>query len=189
MANTVSVLLAYSSREGQTRKIMKRIAERLQEHGLKSELLDVQQVRGVMDIMKYQCVVVAGSIHYGHYSSHFRRFLKRHIQQLKQCHSVFFSVNLTARRAERNTALSSPYVRRVLKTLDWQPSISDVFAGALRYRSYPWYDSMMIRLIMAMMKGPTDTSKDYDFTPWERVDALADRMVSEFSLTPESGME
>jgi menaquinone-dependent protoporphyrinogen oxidase len=42
-----------------------------------------------------------------------------------------------------------------------------VFAGALRYPRYRWYDRFMIRLIMKMTGGETDTVKKW-FIPTGR---------------------
>ncbi len=46
---------------------------------------------------------------------------------------------------------------------------SAVFAGALRYPRYRWYDRFMIRLIMKMTGGETDTSKEVVYTDWKQV--------------------
>jgi menaquinone-dependent protoporphyrinogen oxidase len=44
-----------------------------------------------------------------------------------------------------------------------------VFAGALLYSRYAWHERLIIRLIMWITNGPTDTSRDVDFTDWDRV--------------------
>ena len=44
-----------------------------------------------------------------------------------------------------------------------------MFAGALRYPRYSWYDRVMIRLIMKMTGGETDTSKEVVYTDWKQV--------------------
>jgi menaquinone-dependent protoporphyrinogen oxidase len=46
--------------------------------------------------------------------------------------------------------------------------MSAVFAGALRYPRYRWYDRFMIRLIMKMTGGETDTRKEVVYTDWRR---------------------
>ena len=44
-----------------------------------------------------------------------------------------------------------------------------VIAGALRYPRYRWYDRFMIKLIMKMSGGETDTRKEVVYTDWEQV--------------------
>jgi menaquinone-dependent protoporphyrinogen oxidase len=48
-----------------------------------------------------------------------------------------------------------------------------VFAGALRYPRYRWYDRFMIRLIMKMTGGETDTRKEVVYTDWQQVSRFA----------------
>lgn len=55
----------------------------------------------------------------------------------------------------------------------WQPQQLAVFAGKIDYPRYGWFDKMMIRFIMRMTKGPTDTSGTYEFTDWDKVDEFA----------------
>ena len=57
------------------------------------------------------------------------------------------------------------------KTTITKPEIAliAVFAGALRYPRYRWYDRFMIRLIMKMTGGETDTRKEVVYTDWQQV--------------------
>ena len=87
--------------------------------------------------------------------------------------SAFFSVNLVARKAEKRTPQTNNYTRKFLMQSPWRPDISAVFAGALRYPRYGWLDKMMIRLIMKMTGGETDTSKEVVYTDWQQVTSFA----------------
>ncbi len=60
------------------------------------------------------------------------------------------SVNLVARKPEKRTPQTNSYTRKFLLNSPWQPQSCAVFAGALRYPRYSWYDRFMIRLIMKM---------------------------------------
>jgi menaquinone-dependent protoporphyrinogen oxidase len=79
---------------------------------------------------------------------------------------AFFSVNL-ARKPEKRTPQTNSYTRKFLLNSPWQPQRCAVFAGALRYPRYRWYDRFMIRLIMKMTGGETDTSKEVVYTDWQ----------------------
>ncbi|GAB7205818.1 hypothetical protein OS21_23100 [Dickeya oryzae] len=48
-----------------------------------------------------------------------------------------------------------------------------VFAGALRYPRYRWFDRVMIQLIMRMTGGETDSTKEIEYTDWEQVARFA----------------
>ena len=51
----------------------------------------------------------------------------------------------------------------------WQPQLQAVFAGALRYSKYRWFDRRMIQFIMKLTGGVTDTSQDIEYTDWAKV--------------------
>ena len=52
-----------------------------------------------------------------------------------------------------------------------------VFAGKIDYPKYNFIDKQMIRLIMWITKGPTNTSGTYEFTDWDKVDSFAKNVI------------
>lgn len=81
----------------------------------------------------------------------------------------FYSVNLVARKPEKRTPQTNSYARKFLMSSQWRPDRCAVIAGALRYPRYRWYDRFMIKLIMKMSGGETDTRKEVVYTDWEQV--------------------
>lgn len=57
----------------------------------------------------------------------------------------------------------------------WKPTLIGVFAGALYYPRYGWFDKTMIKFIMSMTGGETDTTKEVEYTNWEKVALFADK--------------
>lgn len=80
-----------------------------------------------------------------------------------------YSVNLVARKPEKRTPQTNSYARKFLMNSQWRPDRCAVIAGALRYPRYRWYDRFMIKLIMKMSGGETDTRKEVVYTDWEQV--------------------
>jgi len=78
-----------------------------------------------------------------------------------------------ARKPEKSSPQTNSYTRKFLMNSPWQPDRCAVFAGALRYPRYTWYDRIMIRLIMKMTGGETDTRKEVVYTDWSRVSEFA----------------
>lgn len=78
-------------------------------------------------------------------------------------------VNLVARKPEKRTPQTNSYARKFLMSSQWRPDRCAVIAGALRYPRYRWYDRFMIKLIMKMSGGETDTRKEVVYTDWEQV--------------------
>lgn len=54
--------------------------------------------------------------------------------------------------------------------MKWKPTHIEVIAGALLYLRYKPFDRLMIRFIMKITKGETDTSKEYEYTDWQQVE-------------------
>lgn len=168
----MKTLILFSSRDGQTREIAAFIRSELKEQGIESDLVNLHRTEEI-HWDTYSAVVIGASIRYGHFHSSLNAFVKKHFQTLNGMPSAFFSVNLVARKAEKRTPQTNNYTRKFLMQSPWRPDISAVFAGALRYPRYGWLDKMMIRLIMKMTGGETDTSKEVVYTDWQQVTSFA----------------
>ena len=70
---------------------------------------------------------------------------------------------------KKNTPSTNPYVIKFMKQTDWEPTNVGVFAGKVDYPNYGFFDKYVIKLIMFITKGPTDTSISYEFTNWQKV--------------------
>ncbi|MDW6002438.1 menaquinone-dependent protoporphyrinogen IX dehydrogenase [Vibrio mangrovi] len=166
------VLCLYSTREGQTKKIVEYIVERLE--GYQCEYVDLHQFP-TLDLALYDKVLVAASIRYGRLHKALYQFIESHHHQLDKSKAAFICINLTARKEEQNkdTPEGSVYVQTFLRKSFWQPEMIGVFAGALRYPRYRFFDRIMIRFIMMMTGGETDTSKEVEYTNWDKVKKFA----------------
>jgi menaquinone-dependent protoporphyrinogen oxidase len=49
--------------------------------------------------------------------------------------------------------------------------------GALRYTQYGFLKRFLMKQISRRHNGPTDTSRDYEFTDWQRVDRFVERVL------------
>ena len=60
----------------------------------------------------------------------------------------------------------------------WRPTIERSFAGGVPYTRYRLWVRWMIKMISRRSGGPTDTSRDYDFTDWPAVAQFAKQFAS-----------
>lgn len=171
----MKALILYSSRDGQTREIASYIANKLKEQ----QECDVMNIllADAIDWSKYDRVLIGASIRYGHFHPKVEKFVKGHLGEISKRPSGFFSVNLTARKPEKRTPQTNAYTRKFLLASPWQPDCCAVFAGALRYPRYGFFDRIMIQFIMRMTGGETDASKEVEYTDWEQ----AGRFAHEFA--------
>lgn len=170
----MKALILYSSRDGQTQAIAFYIANKLQDT-LNCDVISLQQADDV-DLTQYQQILIGASVRYGRFHPALKKFVKRNATLLNHIPSAFFATNLTARKPEKRSPQTNAYTRKFLLSSPWQPKQCAVFAGALRYPRYRWLDRVMIRLIMKITGGETDTSKEVEYTDWQQVD----RFTQEF---------
>lgn len=172
MKNT---LVIYSSIDGHTKKISAKIAEYLSEKE-NVDLVSLSEVT-TLSLKNYQQIIIGASIRYGNYRKDLFEFIDKNLEDLNEKENAFFSVNVVARKNEKNSAESNPYVNKFLKTTKWKPKNIDVFAGVVDYPAYNFFDKFMIRLIMRMTSGPTDTKARFEFTDWDRVKRFAEGLI------------
>ena len=172
MKNT---LIVYSSIDGHTKKISTKIAEYLSESN-NVDLASLLEAK-TLSLKNYQQIIIGASIRYGNYRKDLFEFIEKNLDDLNEKENAFFSVNVVARKSEKNTAESNPYVNKFLKASKWKPKNLDVFAGVVDYPVYNFFDKFMIKLIMWITNGPTDTKARFEFTDWERVKGFAEDLI------------
>ena len=164
-------LIIYSSTDGQTIKICKRIMSIIGD----CKIVSIDEAKNE-NLSKYGKVIVGASIRYGKHKPELYEYISENCDHLIDINASFFSVNVVARKPEKNTPLTNPYVQKFLSISQWHPSLIGVFAGKIDYPRYGLIDKFMIRLIMWITKGPTDTKNVYEFTNWDDVDSFAKKI-------------
>lgn len=170
--------IIYSSVDGQTLKICKRLNAYFNEQQIQTALYSIDEFNG--DLSSFHILIIGASIRYGKHNDKVFEFIQHNKDALNGIKTAFFSVNLVARKAEKNQADTNPYLIKFLKKIDWKPDYLDVFAGKLDYKSYPFMDRMMIKLIMKITKGPTKSDKPIEFTDWKRVDSFGLKITENY---------
>ena len=162
------ILIIYSSTDGQTRKISESMQQTLQAENVIVKLVSISTV--CADNLKQSDVVVIGaSVRYGKHKKEVFEFVLQHKALLTRIPTAFFSVSLIARKSNRDTPETNPYIKKFMVAADWTPTLSAVFAGKLNYPKYGFLDRLMIRLIMYLTNGPTDPNVVKEYTDWSKV--------------------
>jgi menaquinone-dependent protoporphyrinogen oxidase len=167
-----SVLLVCSSTDGQTRKICERLRRIMQDAGDTVTLTMIEQA-GEVAPAAFERAVVGARIRYGRTDARVIGYANRHAAALNAMPSAFFSVNIVARKPDKNRADTNPYVQAFLRRVAWRPQSVEVFAGKLDYPRYGALDRLIIRFIMWLTGGPTAPDAVVEFTDWQRVDEFA----------------
>jgi menaquinone-dependent protoporphyrinogen oxidase len=170
------VLILYSTTDGHTVEICKRLTATIEQAGDSVELVNL--LGGpTLEGREFDKIVIGASIRYGKHQPAVYDFIKKNKDTLEAHPNALFSVNVVARKPEKNTPETNPYLQKFLRQIDWQPQNLGVFAGKISYPDYGFVDKQMIRLIMWMTKGPTDPTTVNEFTDWDKVDEFG-RMVA-----------
>jgi len=165
-------LILYSTTDGQTLKICERIKT------IVSSEIDIVSIDNIKSIKLdlYDLIILGASIRYGKHKLEVSNFVLNNKEVLKSKKTAFFSVNAVARKENKNTPESNPYILKFLKQTNWKPDYVEVFAGKINYPKYNLIDKYIIRFIMWITKGPTNIKNVYEFTDWAKVDNFASKL-------------
>ncbi len=174
---TIGILFA--TREGQTRRIAGYVAQRLRDAGYAIEVVDVAHADGV-NLDGFDAVVLASSVHVWRHEPEMARFVKKHRLKLATVPSAFLSVSLCEAGAEDPAAEPQQKIRnrldafwlmdRFFTSTHWHPDIALPVAGALRYSQYSIFKKLVLQQVARAKGGSSDTSRDHEYTDWDRVD-------------------
>lgn len=168
MAN---ILIVYSTTDGHTTKICHRLKEVIEKQAHQVTMVSVQDEPQV-ELASFDKIVIGASIRYGKHSPLIVDFIKKNEKTITERSNAFFSVNVVARKPNKNQPETNPYMQKFLKQISWHPKKLAVFAGKLDYPRYSFFDRLAIRFIMLMGNGPTNPKAVVEFTDWQQVEAF-----------------
>jgi menaquinone-dependent protoporphyrinogen oxidase len=163
------IIIIYSTTDGHTREICERLQLVIEKQSNQVVLIPINDATEI-DLKSFDKIVIGASIRYGKHSKQIYEFIKNHSQIIDSKSNAFFSVNVVARKPEKNEPETYPYLKKFLNQIPWKPKKLAVFAGKIDYQKYKFWDRNMIRLIMWLTKGPTDPKTKVDFTNWNQVE-------------------
>ncbi len=160
-------LLIYSSTDGHTKKI----CEFIKNNSAYKNTFKMVSIEGTsqINLEDYSKIIIGASIRYGRHNSQIYEFIKVNRSFLESKKNAFFSVNVVARKKNKNTPETNPYIKTFLKKTKWRPTKLGVFAGKIDYPKLNFVNKNIIRFIMFLTKGPTDPNRIYEFTDWQSV--------------------
>jgi len=165
----------YATTEGQTRRIAGHVAATLRGLGLDSRAVDVRsREAAAIDWTRVRGALVGASLHAAGHQRAARRFVRAHAGALNRIPAAFFSVSLSA--ASQNPAEveeAARLARTFPEAAGWTPAVVSSIAGRLAYQEYGFLKRLVMRKIAEKEGGPTDTTRDYEYTDWAQVDRLA----------------
>ncbi len=160
-------LIIYSTTDGQTKKI----CETIKDNSINKESYEIISLEEAFhkELENYEKIIIGASIRYGRHNPRVYKFIKLNRNALEKKKSAFFSVNVVARKPEKDTPNTNPYIKKFLKKSSWQPKKLGVFGGKIDYPRLGFINKNIIRFIMLVTSGPTNIKNSYEFTDWQKV--------------------
>lgn len=170
------ILIGYGTTEGQTARIAAHLAKAIRSHEVEARVVDLKRSQNV-DLDSCDAVIIGGSIHMGKHEEYVADFVQKNRAALERLPSALFSVSLAA---HGDLANAEAYVANFEQETGWHPTQVGLFGGALRYRQYGLLKRYMMKRIVRDKPGglSTDTSRDHEYTDWDRVSRFAEDFLA-----------
>jgi menaquinone-dependent protoporphyrinogen oxidase len=169
------ILVLHASKNGQTRKIATRLAERLRRIGNVVYLYDAEHPPTPELLAKIDAVLIGSWVRGGQHMPPVRRFVMQHHELLSRVPSALFSVGLlqlSTREKSRRRAAEN--VTLFLNATHWRPRLAVMFGGAIPYSHFGWLSRHIEHMIWMREGLETDIAEDREYTRWDEVDRFAD---------------
>jgi menaquinone-dependent protoporphyrinogen oxidase len=171
-------LVVYATTEGQTKKIARFVASKLQDLGHKVSLQDSSGHLSGLNMAGFEGIILAGSVHEDQHPEVLGSFVAAHKSILETRRTLLLSVSLSA--AFKDTlAKAEGYVKSFCESLDWYPDKYLLVAGAVRHAAYGYYQQMIVEHKVLPKRAIENPEEDQEFTDW----ASLEKAIVDFAGT------
>ena len=172
---TISVV--YGTGEGHTEKVAGRVGETVEARGHTCTVTDVDSVTGDSGaelVENSDAVIVGSSVHASKHHGAIVAFVRDNRSALAAVPTAFFQVSLaSAVDDDEWRANAAAYVDTMLESTGFDPDRIALFGGALRYSKYGFLKRLLMKQLAKRATGDVDTSRDFEYTDWDEVEAFA----------------
>jgi menaquinone-dependent protoporphyrinogen oxidase len=189
------ILVIYATREGHTRHIAEHVGAKLDEQNRSFVSMDAAHVPHDFSLGDYSGAIVGASLHAGKHEPEMVKFVTAHLKELQELPTLLLSVSLSEVTVEdpnappeKRAQAEADVKRTIQKFVDqtgWQPSRVAAVAGALLYSKYNFVIRYVMKQITRKAGGPVDTTRDYEFTDWKKLNELVEEFVRSTSVGSE----
>lgn len=172
----MNILIVYGTTEGQTRKIAKRMETRVRECGHEVELRDSALLTSGSNLEAFQAFIIAASVHQQRHQDTITDFAIAHHDLLNARPSAFVSVSLSAALESERTEAQG-YVDRFVSVTGWQPRMTLLLGGALRFTDYDYFQEQIVKFIVMGRDTAASAERDHEFTDWNALDGFVDAFL------------
>ncbi len=169
----MNVLIVYGMTDGQTRKVAEWTARHVRTLGHEVELRDSASLGSIADLVTFDAFIIAASVHQKRHQD----TVITHHELLNTRPSAFISVSLAA-VLEDEKKEAQEYVDHFVSATGWQPRMTLLLGGALRFTEYDYFQEQIVKFIVMKRGGARSTGRDHEFTDWNALANFVDGFLA-----------
>ncbi|MGZ2258515.1 flavodoxin domain-containing protein [Roseobacter sp. A03A-229] len=162
----MTVLIAYASLEGQTRKIADFVAEAARTAGAEVQMFDTADKTAPIDFSMIDHVVLAAPVHERRHPLTFEVFVGAHRSDLEARPVLMLSVSLNAAFDEGQEE-AQEYVTEMEMRTRFTPDRTLLVAGAVQAGSYEYFETQILRHVVLRDFDYDVSDGPKEFTDWD----------------------
>ena len=167
----MKLLIGYASKEGQTRKIARHIADLAFDTGHSIEIVALVDASDI-EFGRFDAVLLAAPIHAGHYPKALSQFVSFYQDELQNIQSRFVSVSLAAAGHDAEEWRSLEHIADDFsQATGWTPSSTKHVAGAYMPSKYDILTKFIMRRIVSAKDPDASPGEDKEYTDWTDLNA------------------
>lgn len=161
------VLIVFGTTDGHTRDLCHFAGQRLRDAGHTATVEVAGRDAAHPDVAPYDAVLLAASLHEGHYQLALVQFARSQHENLAAKPNAFLSVSrpLTASDSRDAVGLATCLAAFEQETL-WTPKVTHVATGAIPYDQLSAFKRLALRVGAWRRGQPARTSRNYDLTDY-----------------------
>lgn len=166
-------LVIYESIEGQTRKIVQHIEQRLTAAGHSVSLFNTADKTAPLTIEGHDRIILAAPVHERRHPQSFEVFVAASREDLVAKPTLMISVSLKAAFDEGQEE-AWDYLTEMEMRTKFTPTEELLVAGAVRAGSYDYFESQIVKNVVLRGESAALIDGEREFTDWAALDAKLD---------------
>jgi len=167
----MKLMIGYTTKEGQTRKVARHIADLVADNGNAVELISLKDADDI-DLNRFDAVFLAAPIHAGGYPKALGTYVADNVPLRSHKQTAFISVSLAAAGHDSNEWRSLDQMARDLASATgWTPTSIKHVAGAYKPSKYDILTGFIMRRIISAKDPEAKPGADKEYTDWVELDA------------------
>lgn len=168
-----SFLVIYGSGTGQTAKVARFIGTILEERDHSVTTTNVTDASD-LEVGDFDAILIGSPVVDRSHLPEIVSFVSEHSEALRDRPTAFFQLSFASiLPSEWAQSGAMEWVDELVAGTDWLPDRIGLFPGAIKYTEYNRPTRTLFKLISAVTTGDTDTTRDYEYTDWDEVEAFA----------------